>query len=72
MSPVSTTRGTPLLETLRAWFSSEANASATADLLSMHVDTVYQCLDRLDSVLVPGWRNGDRDLELRLWDLMVE
>ena len=79
LGPVQTydrTRGTALLETLRAWISSKENASATADLLFVHVNTVYQRLDRLDSVLGPSWRAGDRALELhlalRLWDLMAE
>lgn len=67
-------RGTALLETLRAWFASEGRASGAADRLFVHVNTVYQRLDRLDSVLGPDWRAGDRALELRLalrlWDLM--
>ena len=79
LGPVQTydrTRGTALLETLSAWYSAEANASTTANLLFVHVNTVYQRLDRLDSVLGPEWRSGDRALELRLalrlWDLMAK
>ena len=59
-------RGTSLLNTLQAWFAAEGSPSATADRLFVHVNTVYQRLDRLDTVLGPGWRRGDRALELRL------
>lgn len=68
--------GTALLETLRAWYASEGSVSGTADRLFVHVNTVYQRLERLDSVLGPDWRTGDRALELRLalrlWDLMED
>lgn len=59
-------RGTALLETLQAWFAAEGSPSATAARLFVHVNTVYQRLERLDAVLGPGWRRGDRALELRL------
>ncbi|MFI8592265.1 helix-turn-helix domain-containing protein [Dietzia maris] len=60
------TRGTALLETLEAWFGADGSPSATAERLFVHVNTVYQRLDRLDQVLGTGWRRGDRALELRL------
>lgn len=59
-------RGTALLDTLHAWFAADGSPSATAERLFVHVNTVYQRLDRLDSVLGGGWRRGDRALELRL------
>ena len=59
-------RGTALLDTLQAWFAADGSPSVVADRLFVHVNTVYQRLDRLDSVLGPGWRRGDRALELRL------
>lgn len=59
-------RGTALLDTLQAWFAADGSPSATADRLFVHVNTVYQRLERLDSVLGPGWRRGDHALELRL------
>ncbi|MBB1030233.1 PucR family transcriptional regulator, partial [Dietzia sp. SLG310A2-38A2] len=66
-------RGTALLETLSAWFAADASPSGTADRLYVHVNTVYQRLDRLDSVLGAGWRRGDSAMELRLalrmWEL---
>ncbi|MEV8220992.1 helix-turn-helix domain-containing protein [Dietzia maris] len=60
------TRGTALLETLEAWFAADGSPSATSERLFVHVNTVYQRLDRLDQVLGTGWRRGDRALELRL------
>lgn len=67
------TRSTALLDTLRVYFASEGSASATAETLFVHVNTVYQRLERLDSLLGAGWRAGDRALELRLalrlWEL---
>ena len=63
---VDSVRGTALLDTLQAWFATEGSPSATAERLFVHVNTVYQRLERLDSVLGPGWRRGDRALELRL------
>ena len=60
------TRGTSLLETLEAWFAADGSPSGAAERLFVHVNTVYQRLDRLDSVLGAGWRRGDHALELRL------
>lgn len=59
-------RGTELLDTLRAWFDAEGSASGTAERLYVHINTVYQRLERLDHVLGQGWRSGDRVLEVRL------
>ncbi|MFJ6111339.1 helix-turn-helix domain-containing protein [Dietzia maris] len=65
-------RGTSLLDTLQAWFAADGSPSATADRLFVHVNTVYQRLDRLDTILGAGWRRGDRALELRLALRMAE
>lgn len=65
-------RGTDLTATLQAWFAAEGSPSATAEQLFVHVNTVYQRLERLDTVLGPGWRRGDRALELRLALRMAE
>jgi sugar diacid utilization regulator len=59
-------RGTALLPTLQAYFGSEANVAAAAERLFVHVNTLYQRLDRLDRLLGRGWRSGDKALELRL------
>lgn len=66
-------RGTALLDTLRTYFASEGSAAATAEALFVHVNTVYQRLERLDALLGADWRAGDQALELRLalrlWEL---
>lgn len=59
-------RTTALVATLDAYFSSEGNVAAAANQLFVHPNTLYQRLDRLDRLLGPGWRGGDRALELRL------
>lgn len=68
-------RDTALQRTLRAYFDAEGNVARTADMLFVHVNTVYQRMERLDKVLGVGWRSGDRALEirlaLRLYELMV-
>lgn len=59
-------RGTALLTTLDAYFASETNVAVAAERLFVHVNTLYQRLERLDRVLGKGWRSGDRALEIRL------
>lgn len=59
-------RGTSLLSTLDAYFAAESNVAAAAERLFVHVNTLYQRLQRLDRILAAGWRTGDRALELRL------
>jgi DNA-binding PucR family transcriptional regulator len=59
-------RGTVLLDTVECYFEHDRNAAQTATSLFVHVNTLYQRLDRVDDVLGPTWRQGDRALELRL------
>lgn len=59
-------RGTALLPTLQAYFACETHVAAAAADMYVHVNTLYQRLERLDRLLSPGWRTGDRALELRL------
>jgi len=59
-------RGSALLDTLRAYFDYDSQVAPAAKALFIHANTMYQRLDRLDRVLGPGWRTGDRALELRL------
>lgn len=65
-----TERGTSLLATMETYFAHEGNVGQTADALYIHVNTVYQRLDRLDRLLGPGWRSGDQALEIR-WALRL-
>ena len=59
-------RGTVLLATVERYFEHEGNAASTASSLFVHVNTLYQRLDRVDAILGPTWRRGDRALEIRL------
>lgn len=59
-------RGTTLLETMRVYFDHECQVASAAKELFIHSNTMYQRLDRLDRLLGPAWRTGDRALELRL------
>ncbi len=58
--------GTSILQTLRVYFDCEQQAASVADALYIHVNTVYQRLDRVDHILGPDWRLGDRSLEIQL------
>ncbi|HEX5119440.1 MAG TPA: helix-turn-helix domain-containing protein [Pseudonocardiaceae bacterium] len=59
-------RGTDLLHTLRAYFDCGGNLSRTKDELHVHVNTVTQRLERIGSLLDPGWAAPDRILEIQL------
>ncbi|WP_410675211.1 helix-turn-helix domain-containing protein [Amycolatopsis sp. cmx-4-68] len=59
-------KGVPLLATLEQFLSSGRRPRAAADRLSIHVNTLYQRLSSIDSVLGPRWRDDDRALELQL------
>ncbi|MFJ9161664.1 helix-turn-helix domain-containing protein [Streptomyces griseoviridis] len=59
-------RKVPLLDTLHAYLTHGGRARATADALAVHVNTLYQRLSTLDSVLGAGWRSPDRALELHV------
>ena len=59
-------RGTLLLDTVRAYFDEEGRVAAAADRLFVHTNTLYQRLARVDKLLGPDWRTGDRALEIRL------
>jgi sugar diacid utilization regulator len=59
-------RGTDLLGTLEAYFAAGGALARTAADLYIHVNTLYQRLDRLSGLLGPGWRDSDQALELQL------
>jgi sugar diacid utilization regulator len=58
-------RNTDLAGTLLAFLEHAQNAKATADDLQIHVNTLRQRLDTVDSLL-DGWRQGGRALELHV------
>ncbi|OZM80721.1 GAF domain-containing protein [Pseudonocardia sp. MH-G8] len=56
-----------LVETADRYFAHSQNAQATADELGVHVNTVYQRLERIDHVLGgAGWRAPPSVLEMQL------
>jgi hypothetical protein len=59
-------KGTDLVRTVEAYFSSGGNLTKTKDALHVHVNTVTQRLDRITSVLGEDWQLGERALEIRV------
>lgn len=59
-------RGSPLIETLETYFEADGNLARTAGRLSVHVNTLYQRLGRIDRLLGDGWRHGDSALQVHL------
>jgi sugar diacid utilization regulator/GAF domain-containing protein len=59
-------RGTDLWRTLEGFLAESGHLANTARRLGIHVNTLYQRLERLDEVLGVGWRESDRRLELHL------
>ncbi|MFD3451175.1 helix-turn-helix domain-containing protein [Streptomyces sp. NPDC058691] len=59
-------RGTELVRTLDAYFSSGMSPVRTKDALHVHVNTVAQRLERISQLLGPDWQSPDRALEIQL------
>jgi sugar diacid utilization regulator len=59
-------RGTDLVGTLRAYYACGTNLTRAKEELHIHVNTVVQRLDRIESLLGGGWNSPDRALELQL------
>jgi GAF domain-containing protein/sugar diacid utilization regulator len=59
-------RSAELEATVRAYLREGGHLGNSARRLGIHVNTLYQRLERLDEVLGPGWRHGDRRLELEV------
>jgi GAF domain-containing protein len=70
LGPVSrydAVNGTQLVETLDQFFAAGANPRIAATELHVHTNTVYQRLERIDSLLAPAdWRLPERALEVQL------
>jgi sugar diacid utilization regulator len=58
-------RNTDLAGTLLAYLEHAQNPTPTADQLQIHVNTLRQRLDTIDTLL-DGWRQGGRSLELHV------
>lgn len=59
-------RGSELARTLLTWYACGGNLTRTAAELYVHVNTLYQRLDRVTSLLGEGWRSGDGALQAHL------
>lgn len=59
-------RGSDLVGTLAAYFARDGNLTRTAADLYVHVNTLYQRLDRVAVLLGDGWRHGDQALQVHL------
>lgn len=55
-----------LVATVASYLAHDGRLSATAQDLAVHVNTLYQRLERIDALLGAAWRSGDRQLELRV------
>ncbi|WP_120003931.1 helix-turn-helix domain-containing protein [Nesterenkonia muleiensis] len=61
-----TERGTELLQTMRTYVTHGASPTKTARAMNYHVNTILQRLERLDRLLEPGWREGERYFRISL------
>ncbi|MGP3534082.1 helix-turn-helix domain-containing protein [Microbacterium sp. RD1] len=59
-------RGTNLLATAQTYLELASSPGEAARRLGIHVNTLYQRLDRVSQLLGEDWRVGDRALELQL------
>ena len=59
-------QGTDLLRTLRVYLDEGGHLANTRRSLDIHVNTLYQRLSRLSSILGEDWKTADRRLELQL------
>lgn len=59
-------RGTELARTLLVFYACGSNYTRTAAELYVHVNTLYQRLDRVGQLLGDAWRSGDGALQVHL------
>ncbi|MFJ1551360.1 helix-turn-helix domain-containing protein [Streptomyces sp. NPDC088246] len=60
------TRGSDLVRTALTYFACDGKLSRTATALYVHVNTLYQRIDRISALLGPQWRHGDHALQVHL------
>lgn len=61
-----TERDASLLATLRVYFDVGGQAGRAAEVLIVHVNTLYQRLERVDRLLGSSWRRGYQSLHVHL------
>ncbi|MFJ5674157.1 helix-turn-helix domain-containing protein [Streptomyces sp. NPDC093097] len=59
-------RGTALVGTLECYFGCGGSLTRAKDALHVHVNTVVQRLDRIQTLLGPDWNSPERALELQI------
>lgn len=59
-------RDAHLLTTLKAYFDTGGQTGRLAETLYVHVNTVYQRLERIDRLIGEGWRRGEHSLQVHL------
>ncbi|PWU47952.1 hypothetical protein DLJ46_13195 [Micromonospora globispora] len=59
-------RGTELLRTVEAYFDADGSHVRAAAALFIHVNTLYQRIERITALLGEGWRTGEKALQLQL------
>jgi len=59
-------RGTDLTGTLTAYFANAGNVARTARALHVHPNTLAKRIDRISTLLGPGWQQPDAALNLQL------
>jgi sugar diacid utilization regulator len=56
----------PVLPVLDAFFAESGHLGNTARRLNVHINTLYQRLERIDELLGRDWRTADRRLQLHI------
>jgi sugar diacid utilization regulator len=59
-------RGTRLVHTLSAYFAAGQRLAGAAQALHIHVNTLYQRLDRITALIGDRWKDPDRSFELHM------
>lgn len=59
-------KGSELVRTLLAFYGAGGSLTRTAQELFVHVNTLYQRLERITQLLGDGWRSGDGALQVHL------
>ncbi|MQY10283.1 hypothetical protein SRB5_03900 [Streptomyces sp. RB5] len=59
-------RGGELARTLLTYYANDANLTRTAAALYIHINTLYQRMDRVTALLGPHWKHADQALQVHL------
>ncbi|MFC7220204.1 helix-turn-helix domain-containing protein [Streptomyces polyrhachis] len=59
-------RGGELVRTLLTYFAHDTSLTRTATALYIHINTLYQRIDRITALLGPQWKHSDQALQVHL------